>query len=293
MTREAAIVELAAWLRTPPGHYLLAWEQARLDQAVADMFGFHALQLGLPELQGLRANRMPHRWLALDGLSQAGCDWHASVPPIEGVQSGFSQFGSDSLPVGPSAAGGASLYCEFDELPFEAASLDLVVLPHTLEFAPDPHRTLREVERVLRPEGRLVIAGINPASAWGLRQNLGRLHARLPGTSKQLYLPGVGDFIGYWRLRDWLRLLSFEIDGAQFGAYAPPLKSEKWLTRWQWLEGVGQRWWPVLGASYFVSAVKRVHGMRLVGLARQKARAPKARAAVALHQHHNQDIHDD
>jgi hypothetical protein len=282
MTREAPIVEWTAWLQTPPGRYLLAWQQAQLDLAVADLFGFHALQLGLPELEGLRANRVPHRWLALDKLAQSTLDWHASVPPGEAPQAGFSQFGPDSL----LASRGEALYCEFDALPFESNSLDLVLLPHTLELAPDPHRTLREVERVLRPEGRVVIAGINPASAWGLRQNLGRALSSLPGTSEQLYLPRTGDFIGYWRLRDWRRLLSFEVEGAQFGGYCPPLRSDKWLSRWRWLEGVGSRWWPVLGAFYFLTAVKRVHGMRLVGLARQPARGAKARAAVALHKHH-------
>ena len=69
MTREAQIVELGAWLQSPPGRYLLAWEQDRLDHDVADAFGFHALQLGMPELDGLRANRMPHRWVASDVLS--------------------------------------------------------------------------------------------------------------------------------------------------------------------------------------------------------------------------------
>lgn len=257
MTREASIIELADWLQTAPGRYLLAWEQARLDAAVVDLFGFHALQLGLPELDGLGANRMPHRWLALDGLEQ----------PL--------------LADAPKAI--VALHCEFDELPFEASSLDLVVLPHVLELARDPHQTLREVERVLRPEGRVVILGLNPASLWGLRQNLGRL---LPG--RRLFLPQAGDFIGYWRLRDWLRLLSFEVEGAQFGCYSPPLRSERWLRRWRWLEGLGSRWWPVLGAVYFIVAVKRVHGMRLVGLARQPKRASKAAPAVALHQHHKE-----
>ena len=287
MTREASIVELAAWLQTPPGRYLLGWEQAQLDEAVADLFGFHALQLGLPELQGLRANRMPHRWLALEQPAQPVSGWPlGALPDGAGgeadLQPGFSQFGPDTEMPGR----GAALFCEFDALPFESASLDLVLLPHTLELAADPHRTLREVERVLRPEGRVVISGINPASAWGLRQNLGRLVQRLPGTSEQLYLPRAGDFIGYWRLRDWLRLLSFEVEGAQFGGYSPPLKSAAWLARWRGLEGVGRRWWPVLGAFYFLVAVKRVHGMRLVGLARQPARVTPARAAVVLHQHH-------
>ena len=42
---------------------------------------------------------------------------------------------------------------------------------------------------------------------------------------------------------------------------------------------MGERWWPVFGAVYFLVAVKRVRGMRLVGLARHEAR--KARAAPA------------
>lgn len=253
MTDEASIVGLADWLQTPPGRYLLDWEQSRLDQAVSDLFGFHALQLGLPSLQGLRANRMPHRWLAVE---------HA-----------------DEL-------ASAQLGCEFDALPFESASLDLLVLPHTLELAPDPHLTLREVERVLRPEGRLIICGINPASSWGLRQNLGRLAERLPGVDGSLYLPREGDFIGYWRLRDWLRLLSFEVESASFGCYRPPLRSEVWLQRWRWVERLGSHWWPVLGAVYFVVAVKRVHGMRLVGLARKARRSARTRAAVALNRQH-------
>lgn len=261
MTSEAPIIELAAWLQTPPGRYLLAWEQARLDQAVVDLFGFHALQLGLPELDGLAANRMPHRWLAQERLS----------PPAGSPPNG------EPLPPPQRAA----LLCDFDALPFAANSLDLLVLPHALELARDPHQTLREVERVLRPEGRVVVVGLNPASLWGLRQNLGRL---LHGQAQ--FLPQAGDFIGHRRLRDWLRLLSFEVETAQFGCYSPPLRTEAWLRRWQWLEQVGRHWWPVLGAVYFMVAVKRVRGTRLVGLARQNKRSPKAAPAVALHQHH-------
>src|SRR4249920_3696938 len=66
MTRSHKIIEMGEWFATPAGRYMLAWEQQRLDLAVADIFGFHALQLGLPPLDALRANRMPHRWLAAD-----------------------------------------------------------------------------------------------------------------------------------------------------------------------------------------------------------------------------------
>lgn len=247
--------ELAAWLATPAGRYLLAWEQAQLDRVVADLFGFHALQLGLPELDALRSNRMPHRWLASEGSAS------------------------------PRAV---ALHCDTDALPFPERSLDLVVLPHTLELARDPHQTLAEVERVLVPEGRVVILGFNPASLWGLRQRCGRLRQRLGGRGP-LLLPRPGDFIGYWRLRDWLHLLSFEVEGGRFGGYRPPLASERWLARFAWMDRTGDRWWPVLGALYMLEAVKRVRGMRLVGLVRHERSTTQAAPAVVANHHSRQE----
>ncbi len=257
---EGTIIQLPQWLLSPVGAYLLDWEQRHLDQAVVDLFGFHALQLGLPELVALAANRMPHRWLAVESA------------PVSGKR----REGETRAPALP------SLLCNFDALPFESASLDLVVLPHTLELASDPHLTLREVERVLVPEGRVLIVGFNRASLWGVRQRLGRLRRRLEfGRKSDLFLPAAGDFIGYRRLRDWLRLLGFEVEAGRFGCYIPPVRSAKWLARFAWMERAGDRWWPVFGALYYVVAVKRVHGMRLVGLVRDEARAKKGVTAPA------------
>jgi SAM-dependent methyltransferase len=269
MTRDESILELGAWLRTAPGHYLLAWEQDRLDHAVTDAFGFHALQLGLPELDGLRANRMPHRWVASDSMHVPE-EFSLSLPPLD-----------DSLLSTQAGHEPVALHCEFDALPFPDNSIDLVVLPHALELARDPHHTLREVERVLVPEGRVVIAGFNPASLWGLRQRAGRMKRGLGlGRQGSLYLPRAGEFIGYWRLRDWLRLLGFEVEAGRFGCWRPPFHSQKWLDRFAWMDRVGDRWWPVLGSVYFVVAVKRVRGMRLVGLAKQNQRKKQAATAV-------------
>ena len=244
----------------------MAWEQAQLDQAVADVFGYHALQLGLPEFEALRANRMPHRWVSSDSLAPPVV---LSLPPLDEALS--------TLP----ALEPMALHCEHDALPFPDTSLDLVVLPHTLELARDPHHTLREVERVLRPEGRLVITGFNPASLWGLRQRAGHVWRGVGlGRAQPLYLPRAGEFIGYWRLRDWLRLLGLEVDHARFGCWRPAFRSEAWLQRTAWMDPVAERWWPVLGAVYFVAAVKRVRGMRLVGLLKHERR--KAAAAPAV-----------
>ena len=227
------------WLHTPAGQYLRAWEQAQLDQAVSDVFGFHALQLGLPDLDALQANRMPHRWVACDDVQVAR--------PFE-----------------------RDLFLtNFEALPFPDASLDLLVLPHTLELSHDPHATLREVERVLVPDGRVVICGFNPNSLWGLSK------------SCRLGVGGVGDFMGHWRLKDWLKLLSFEVQSSSFGCYRPASASEKWLARWQWMDKVGSRWWPIFGAAYCMVAVKRVRGMRLLSPAWKRPTVKQAAVATS------------
>ena len=196
---------------------------------MADVFGFHALQLGFPALDALQANRMPHRWLACDAQPE------------------------------PYPLGRELLLTHYEALPFSDASLDLLVLPHTLELSYDPHATLREVQRVLLPEGRVVICGFNPNSLWGL------------GKSGGLSFANTGDFIGYGRLKDWLRLLSFEVESTSYGCYRPAMKTERWLQRWDWMDAAGVRWWPILGSVYGVVAVKRVHGMRLMSPAWKKA----------------------
>ena len=209
---------LGDWFGTSRGKYVLAWERAQLAAAVEDVFGFRALQIGLPQINFLEANRMPFRFSA--GLDR-GCDLAAD--PVS--------------------------------LPLASASVDLVVLPHVLEFSADPHRILREVERVLMPEGQIVIAGFNPLSLWGLRRKLAR--------RRDLY-PWRGEFIGLARLRDWMKLLGFEVNGGRFGCYAPPFRHRRWLRRFRFMEHAGDRWWPIAGGVYMMRAVKRTVGMRLV-----------------------------
>ncbi len=273
MTRNRTIIELAQWWESPPGRYLLAWEQSEIDALVGDVFGFHALQLGLPQLAALRANRMPHRWLASDMVDEFGLHAAPAAPAAQAAR----------VPAGQKPMSlRAALVCDFDALPFPNHSLDLVVMPHSLELARDPHDTLREVERVLVPEGRVVIIGFNPASSWGLRQWVVDLRRQL-GLGATPGLPRAGDFIGYRRVRDWLRLLGFEAERARFGCWRPPLRSERWLERWRWIDALGERAFPVLGAVYAVVAVKRVRGMRLVGLARRRQTARQTVPAVVAH----------
>ena len=207
----------AEWLQTPLGQYLLERERAYIDKTVTDIFGYNALQIGLPQVDLLRANRMPLR-VCID------------------------------------RGAGAQLRADDAEMPIAGASVDLVLLPHVLEFSDNPHQILREVERVLVPDGHLVVSCFNPVSLWGLRHSL---------FARDAY-PWNGRFIHLMRLKDWLALLGFEPAGGAMGCYVPPCRSQKWLDRFNFMESAGDRWWPFSGAVTFLHAIKRVRGMRVI-----------------------------
>lgn len=223
------------WLQTPLGAYVVGWEQARIDALVADIFGYNALQLGLETEDLLHANRMSFR------LRSA-------------------------------RAGQVAVVAREEALPFASASLDLIVLAHVLEFAPQPHQVLREAERVLVAEGHVVICGFNPYSLWGLTRR---------------FLPRRGDwphgqYLSALRVRDWLALLGFDVQSSQFGACVPAVNTPVWLARWRWLDWLGRRWGSIAGAVYIIHGVKRVPGARLILPNWREARArAKNLSAVA------------
>jgi SAM-dependent methyltransferase len=240
---------------------VLEWEQTQLDRVVSDVFGYHALQLGLPQLDTLRENRMPCRGLVLDAASGASAPY--SFPRAQahaGNRVSEPERGSalGELAQLPAPFGRSAVWCDLLDLPFEAQSVDLIVMPHTLEFTSDPHRLLREAERVLMPEGQLIILGFNSLSLWGARQSVGKMTGRP-------FVPAAVDLIAFTRLKDWIKLLGFDLERGRFGCYRPPLGSEQWLARYGFMEAAGDRWWPIFGATYMIKAIKRVRGMRLVG----------------------------
>jgi SAM-dependent methyltransferase len=244
---------LQNWLKTQPGQYLLDWESKQFERVVADIFGYHALQLGLPDLDALSASRMPHCWVASPFVNDE---------VIQGAINNLAAQATNTPATVENKVKKVALFTEFEALPFAENSLDLLILPHSLELSPDPHATLREAERVLLPEGKLIICGFNPLSLWGFKQKRSHIYKRL--NLGGLYLPEAGEFIGYRRLRDWLRLLNFEVEPGIFGCYRPAVKSEGMLQRFAWMDSLGERYWPILGAVYFVVAVKRVRGMRMI-----------------------------
>ncbi|MDX1595197.1 MAG: class I SAM-dependent methyltransferase [Gammaproteobacteria bacterium] len=207
---------LRAWYATPLGGLLQQAEREQLDDLLPERFGYHLLQIGaLCGVSLLDQSPIRHRILLDEDPAAPGC----------GV-------GADPV-----------------ALPFASDSIDAVVLHHALEFSSDPHRTLREVERVLIPEGVAVIVGFNPYSLWGLRGWLRRRRGDAPWCGRFLSAP---------RVRDWLALLGFDVLECRFRLYRPPLQRGGLQRKLAFLENWGGRWWQPLGGLYFVVARKRV-----------------------------------
>ena len=252
---EQSIIALEGWLQTPAGVYLRAWEQTCLDNLTADIFGFNAVQIGMPQIDALAANRMPYKWLADRKVRPPLA---SAAPPVSAPGAPAAEPAPPPRPV--------ALTLDYTELPFASQSMDLVVLPHVLEFSTDPHQVLREVERVLLPEGQVIICGFNPASLWGARHVM----RRVGGTS---FLPRTEELITMPRMKDWLKLLNMSASQSHFGCYAPACRTEKWLHRYAFMDNAGPRWWPFFGGVYIVQAIKRVKGMHLIGPAWTKKSA--------------------
>ncbi len=211
-------VSLHQWFDTPLGQFLLLREQRWLDASLSDVFGYHALQLGLAERDLMRESRIPTK-----------------------------------LIVNPTTTAKTSIVAAFEALPVDAESIDLCVLPHTLEFCANPHEILREVNRVMIPEGRIVIIGFNPWSLFGARRLFNADDA-----------PWNGRFVSLVQMKDWLSLLGFEVSSGDLTCYMPPIQSQAWLARLQGVERMAEHWLGVTGAVYMLQAVKRVEGMRMI-----------------------------
>ena len=230
-TRLPADQALDEWFHTPLGRSLQAMEVNCLRGILPGLFGPVALQLGVGGPLELAATRIV-------------------------------------LQHGTRVGGGVAVRGESCSLPFAESSIHLVVLDHTLECCTDPHQVLREVQRVLTPEGHVVVLGFNPFSLWGLW--------RLAGWHRQR-APWNGQFLALARLKDWLSLLDFEPTGGRMVYYRPPLTNETARDRLYFLEQAGDRWWPLAAAAYILVARKREAGMTLLRPRRRQRRSVRAR----------------
>lgn len=212
---------LCAWYATSLGQSLADAETQHLAAVLPRLYGAFAVQIGATGAHDPTQSCNAPRRALLDVSARHVAD---GVLPVAGLP---------------------------EMLPFDARSVDILVMPHTLEFADDPHQVLREARRVLAPEGHLVILGFNPFSLWGMTRIL-RRHRRSPWH---------GQFYQLLRVKDWLKLLEFEVREGAMLYYRPPVRRERMRERLRFMERMGNRWWPMAGAVYCLVARKRVAGI--------------------------------
>ncbi len=218
--------QLQKWLQAYPGQALLEQEQRCFELIFPELFGYHLIQLG-----------------------GGGFDFDLSA---------ISHFRSHTVVDISAQNQPLTSFIQADavKLPILSDAIDAVLMPHTLDFAIDPHQVLREVERILIPEGRVIIVGFNPLSLWGVWRLMNRSSKAVPWQSH---------FLGLRRINDWLSLLGLDVEKTQHLMFRPPLQGQKMMDRLICMEGLGQQFWPLLSSVYVVQAVKRVSARTMVG----------------------------
>ncbi len=144
----------------------------------------------------------------------------------------------------------ANIVADTDELPLLEHSVDVCLLSHALEFSLDPHHVVREANRVLIPNGYLVITGFNPFSLVGLNKLIPYRRNEMPWKER---------FFSPMRVKDWLHLMGFEILSDQrtlHSTLATTKHSQSKLAKyWQQLASC---YVPSIGSVYVIVAKKRV-----------------------------------
>lgn len=210
--------EFRHWYEQFPGRVLLHYEKQKLENILPNLFGYHLLQVGNYWNEYLlESSRIPHKVVIDTDLSCQGRVSKLAAYP--------------------------------DQLPIQTDSIDVVLLPHTLELDPDPHQVLREAERILIPEGHLVLVGFNPISWWGIWRLM---------RSWRKQAPWCINFFSQTRIKDWLALLGFEIVKIEKYFFRPPIAHEKILHRLRFMEIIGNRYFNVGAGAYILLAKKRV-----------------------------------
>ena len=234
------------WLRSEYGQSFFNSERAHIKQALRHFSGPNVLQIGsMIESADI---------IALDFPQLINID-ETCAEANEVNQGGLSKVVADAA-----------------FLPFSPDSFSSVILPHVLESHELPHQVLRETHRVLRQEGRLLLTGFNPLSLLSLQRIL---------FSKPSF---AGQYYSINRVKDWLKLLGFEVVGSSIFQYAPLCKSQSLRNSFAFLNSIGDRWLPMTGGGYMISAKKRDPGMKMIGklkFSSKKKRRQKLVTAVS------------
>ncbi len=158
---------------------------------------------------------------------------------------------------------GTDVVARLTHLPVQSSAIDALLLPHVLEFETDPHAVLREADRVLVGEGQILLLGFRPSGPWGWRA----------AASRSGFPPGLRRVLSEQRVRDWLRLLRFEITSVQHYLYALPTEGgaargtlDAYDVRRGWFYP-----WPA--GAYLIKARKRLYSVTPLRARKRERRA--------------------
>jgi hypothetical protein len=231
------------WFETPPGRYLLAWERAEFDRAVATSSATTRCSWACPNSTRCAANRMPHKWLACDGEAQAA---PAPRKPALSPTSRAAVRGEQPRPGGAAAFAG-------------------------IEPGPARHAARGRARAGARGQGGDLLPQsgqpLGPAPAPRPPVPPPRLRravtCRMPATSSATGGCATGCGFSVSRSRP--------AASAATGRRSPARSGWNASTGWT---AAGERSWPIFGAVYFIVAVKRVRGIPADRPAWKPAKAP-------------------
>jgi SAM-dependent methyltransferase len=187
--------------------------------------------------------QLPNGELILEAINQALCPWWdrffgyhlLKIGALSGYIDSESCLIKHQMTISP-ARQKSDIIADIDDLPILQHSVDVCLLSHALEFALDPHHVVREANRVLIPNGYLVITGFNPFSLAGLNKLTPYRRAQTPWDER---------FFSPMRVKDWLNLMGFEILSDQ---RVLPFSLASKLTT-----GTVSRYWQSFASSYLTS----------------------------------------
>ncbi len=137
---------------------------------------------------------------------------------------------------------------DFHDLPIATGSIDIVLLPHSLEFTDKPRKLLADACRIVKPEGLIVIYGFNPYSIWGLKKAF----------AKPQSIPWSANFLHAHKVKSWLHLSDFALEQEKAMMFLPPINYENFYQKFHFIETTARKYLPFLGGVYILVARAKI-----------------------------------
>lgn len=150
------------------------------------------------------------------------------------------------------------------DLPLLESVVDVALVVHGLELTDAPQEMLREIWRVLAPQGRLFLVVPNRRGVWA------RFDASPFGHGQPFSRP---------QLSALLKESQFSVVSWSYALYFPPSTRSAMLSAAPAIEGLGSRFMPALSGVIIVEAAKQVYAV--AAGKRLRRIPPRARPALA------------